>query len=456
MTKGYLSLPRRAVNFSSRRFPQNTGAAAYLTDAEQAQQDALIAKIKSNVEQQLSTRVTATELEAFKNSMPDFKDLPLDALRSLADPKDGVMAKLVEQGIQIQKLKTDLQPAFEDISIRSQIKKWHSSLNEEGATSGKTVLETIKDLKERKKADLKPLELEVRAANSPMLPSNTYNGSAYLPKPEIAAGIVDVIRPTYTFWNYIKKGATSSAAYVWVNKKVPAGSGGAEWIAPGTYKPATSFTIGTETSNAKKIAVNEKVAIELLDDIEGLASWVEDELLYQLYQKASLTLMGDGAGDSNTPKGIQAYANAFQFDTALLKTTNANEWDVIRAGVGYLRATNFNFPVTAFVNPIDTANMVMTKAQNQGQTFIPPATGANIVEDNNIARGSVGIYCLDLYKVLIYKGFTMMWGLENDDFTKNLRTVIAEMRIHQFVSENHAGAFLYDTFANGISQLEAP
>ena len=63
---------------------------------------------------------------------------------------------------------------------------------------------------------------------------------------------------------------------------------------------------------------------------------------------------------------------------------------------------------------------------------------------------------MDLYKILIYKGFTMMWGLENDDFTKNLRTVIGEMRLHQWVSANHSGAFIYDKISNIIDKLELP
>ncbi len=104
--------------------------------------------------------------------------------------------------------------------------------------------------------------------------------------------------------------------------------------------------------------------------------------------------------------------------------------------------------VTAFVNPIDYANMVMTKAVSQGQLFIAGETGANVIEDNNIPVGYVQVALLDYYKVLIYKDLTITYGVENDDFTKNLITAVGEMRIHQFFSENHTGAFIYDTFAN--------
>ena len=80
--------------------------------------------------------------------------------------------------------------------------------------------------------------------------------------------------------------------------------------------------------------------------------------------------------------------------------------------------------------------------------FIPNDPGALIVEDNNIPVGYFQMAILDYYRILIYKDFALTWGWENDDFTKNLVTAVAEMRIHQFFSENHTGAFIYDSFAN--------
>lgn len=458
MTKAFLKFPPARRSFlpkiNSRRMggAQNFRSAAYKSDGsdDKAEMDELLKTIDKRFESQLEKRATKEEIAAIKLSqIPELKEFPLEALRALASETDGALAVLTRQGLEISRLRTSFDSAPKDMSLRSQIKSWLESANEEGGTE--TVSTVIKKIQSRQKSDLKPLEIEMNyRVNSPMLPANTLGGSAYLPRPEFAPGIVDLVRPDYTFWSYIKKGTTGSAAYVWTNKKNPLGA--AAFIAPGVYKPGISFTIETEISNAKKIAASEKVAIELLDDIDGMVSWIEDELLYQVYQKASLTLM-TGVLDSNTPAGIQTLSTGFAFNTLGLETTNANNWDVIRAGVAQLKAGNFKGTVTAFLNPIDYANMVMTKAQNQGQLFIPPVTGATIVEDNNVAVGFVQIAILDYYKIKIYKGFTMMWGLENDDFTKNLRTVIGEMRIHQMFSSNHIGSLLYDTFADGIAQL---
>ena len=47
-------------------------------------------------------------------------------------------------------------------------------------------------------------------------------------------------------------------------------------------------------------------------------------------------------------------------------------------------------------------------------------------------------------------------GYENDDFTKNLVTILAEMRAAAFVKSNHTKAFVYGDFSDAIASLETP
>lgn len=314
--------------------------------------------------------------------------------------------------------------------LKGQIKSWM----DENANA-------IKAIRGGQKADLTPITIKVA---SPMTPANTYNGSAYLPQPEFQSAPNEIVRVQPTFWDYLKKGMTNAAAYVWVNKKNPLGAAG--FIGPGVAKPGISFEIATEISNAKKIAVSEKCATELLEDIPGMETWITQEIAYQLKQKLNTTLM-TGVASSTVPAGIQTISVAYTLTT--VKTTNPNNWDAVRACVAQLRSGNLQGVVTAFMNPIDYANMVLTKAVSQGQYVSnPPETGAVIVEDNNIPVGYVQVAILDYYKILVYKDFQIAFGWENDDFTKNLVTTIGEMRIHQFHSENHTGFAIYDTLDN--------
>lgn len=420
-----------------------------MTELEiKAQKDALLAEIKTQVGSELNTRgyQKKEEVEAIvSKSVDQFKDLPLEGLRSIMDEKTGVMSILKAQGAEIEALKENGIGKPKDMSIRGQIIAWRDA--------NKNALESIKG---GTKAELTPLEVRVA---SPMTPANTLNGSAYLPKPEYQVAPNEIVRLQPTFWDYLRKGRAGSAAYVWVNKKNPLGAAG--FIGPGVAKPGISFEVATEISNAKKIAANEKVAIELLEDIDGFASWVEMELRYQVMQKANTTLM-TGVSSSTVPAGIQTLS--VPFTLVGLETENPNNFDAIRAAVAQIRSGNLVGDVTVFVNPVDAANMDLSKAISSGVYIMPPFTdatgkiiaGARVVEDNNVAVGYLQAAILDYYKILIYKDFTITYGWENDDFTKNLVTVIGEMRIHQIFSQNFTGAFIYDSFANIKAAILTP
>jgi hypothetical protein len=53
----------------------------------------------------------------------------------------------------------------------------------------------------------------------------------------------------------------------------------------------------------------------------------------------------------------------------------------------------------------------------------------------------------------IKEDVTIDIGYENDDFTKNLVTVLAEARLVQRVKSNHYGAFVYGDFSDAITAL---
>lgn len=370
----------------------------------------------------------STELTALKTKIEGMKpDTELIAnLKSEVEKANLAIEALKEKGKKIEH--TDLV---------SQIKEW--------AEKNKAALANIKA---GTKAELSEMTLKV---NSPMTPANTYNGSAYLPQPQFEAGITDLVRVQPTFWDYIKKGATSSAAYVWVNKINPLGAAG--FIGPGVLKPNISFELTTEISTAKKIAVTDKCATELLEDIPGMASYIQDEMAYQLRAKMNTTLM-TGVSSSTVPAGIQTISTTFT--QTGVQTSNPGNWDAVVALVAQLRSGNLMGPVTVFMNPVDYANMKLHKATSQGQLFIPGESGATIVEDNNIPIGFVQAAILQYYRVLIYKDFQVTFGWENDDFTKNLVTTIAEMRIHQFFSQNYTGFAIYDSLANIKAAITEP
>jgi HK97 family phage major capsid protein len=176
-----------------------------------------------------------------------------------------------------------------------------------------------------------------------------------------------------------------------------------------------------------------KASTEILHDVQGMETYIMDELRYEVEMAANAAVL-TGAVSSTNPAGITTIASAFNLTT--VKTSNPTTADAIRAAIAQLRSLNFNGALTAYMNPIDIANMDLEKATDSGVYMLPPFTnsdntvvkGVPIIEENNIAPGYLLIGDMSKYKILMYQDFFIQWGWENDDFSKNLVTVIGEMR----------------------------
>lgn len=362
----------------------------------------------------------------------------------LGDDEKGIRSILKTQGEAIAAIQNKGEQDIKQMNVRSQVKAWMES--------NKSALEA---LKEGKRAELP--QLQIRAAAT-MLESTNLGGSAYLPRPGVQPGVIDLVRTQPTFWDRLTKGRTNLNPYIWVNKTNKQGN--AQFIGEGVLKPLASFELATESSVPKKVAERMKASTELLYDVDGMTSLIEDELRFEVMVAANAAVL-TGTASSTNPKGVTKYASLFTL-TTLDPVPTPNNADAIRAAIAQLQSLNFGQNLTAFVNPIDAANMDLAKG-SEGIYVLPPFTSADgrviagvpVVIDNNIAVGYLLIGDMTKYKVLMYQDFFVQWGWENDDFSKNLVTVIGEMRFHQFVSANHAGAFIYDTFANIKTALTA-
>lgn len=379
------------------------------------------------------------ELEV-RSMLKPYEGLDLEKLREMVGDTDkGIRSILLKQGEDIKKLQQGIEDPNAVLSVRSQVAKWQEKNKED-----------IEAIRSGSKRNLPALEIRVA---SPMTVANTVNvgqpNAFPVQRVQVEAGVNDPVRRAPTFWDYIRKGYTNSPLYIWVNKINPLGAAG--FIGPGVLKPGISFELETENSNAKKIAVSLKTSTELLQDVDGMTTFIEQELRFALDDETNVKLM-TGNNSSTVPAGLQSLSVAYSL--VGVSTTNANNWDALVANEAQLRAGNLKGRVVHFVNPVDYANMRLTKAVSQGQLFVPNLSGGEIVEDNNIPVGYVQSVLIDYYRILIYKDFQVTMGWENDDFTKNLVTFLGERRIHQFVNGQYTGFAIYDTFANIKAAIE--
>jgi HK97 family phage major capsid protein len=372
------------------------------------------------------------------------KDVNFDKLKEiLGDDDKGIRSILLKQGEEITRLKQQGSEAPVQ-SIRSQVEAW--------VKHNKQAIDAVKT---GERAAFSALELRVPTT---MTVAGSLNASPYLPRVGVLPGVVDLVRNSPTFWDRLAKGVSRLNPLVWVNKVNKEGN--AQFIGEGILKPLASFELETETSVPKKVAERMKVSTEMLEDVDGLTSMITNELQYEV-DMACNTAVLVGVNSSTSPAGVTTLAVPFTLAT-LDPVPAPNNFDAIRAAIAQLVSMNF-MPTAAFVNPIDAANMDLSKATD-GQYVLPPfitasgtvVRGVQVIEDNNIAVGNLLIGDFNKYKIEMYKEFYTTFGWENDDFSKNLVTIIGERRFHQRFSSNHVGAFIYDTFADIKTAITLP
>ena len=251
------------------------------------------------------------------------------------------------------------------------------------------------------------------------------------------------------------KGATNSPNITWINR-IP-GEGGPAFIAEGQLKPAMDWKYQPETSTAKKVAVSAKISYEMREDFDYMQSEIENVLRNALVQERTKQLLtGDGTGVNLN--GIFTAAASYT-TTALDGTVEmANKADAIRAVILQMRNLNF-YPDVVMLNPSDRASIDLTKDSTGhyiSDELFRLIREVDIVESTYIPAGQFLVADTRRWSVRPYKGIRVDFGWVDDDFQKNMFTVICEERLHSYFASVDQGAFVKGAFATIIAALQKP
>lgn len=213
--------------------------------------------------------------------------------------------------------------------------------------------------------------------------------------------------------------------------KVKVSTNNAAPVAEGAAKPESDLQITMETAPIRTIAHWMKASRQVLDDAPQLRSMIDTELLYglALVEEAQL-LTGDGTGQNL--EGMIPQATAY---SAPLSLADLNMIDVI--GLAILQASLTNVtPDGIVIHPSDWWQMRTTKDANgkyilgdPGVPVTPSLFGLPVVptEAMTSRKFLVGSYAsqtlYDRWEARVETGYV------NDDFTKNLTTILGEERV---------------------------
>lgn len=255
---------------------------------------------------------------------------------------------------------------------------------------------------------------------------------------------------------YANVAKTNSRSLIYAEYE--SGEGDAEWVAEGGLKPLMDAKLTEKTVTAAKVAIAAKFTEESLYDFPAFVSEVETELLNKLGLKEEQGIL-DGSGSDGEIKGIAGDIPGFAL-TGINSITNANEFDALVAAYTQIVSNSEMAyrPNLVLMNPIDYAKMQLSKDLN-GNYLRPFRYGDELIlglrvetttsiEKGEFFMGDFGYLNIrDLWEV----GLTMGW--ENDDFRKNIVTVIAEKRLMAYVKSQYKTAFVKDTFDTVIEEI---
>ena len=372
-------------------------------------------------------------------------------LKASAIELDTLKGQLNEVGLQFDELHKQVNAKNSEINQKSFSEQIGESLKTQ-----KEALASIKEDSSARKAIFN-VGLNVKAAGT-MTTGNYSGGTVGLTSWD--SDFARVVRRQPFLRQLVTIRPVSTKYVAWAEQSAPDGGAGA--TAEGASKTQADFDMVEANKLVEKITAYIKVSKEALDDIGFLQSEINTELLELVNLKLDADLLGANGTTPNI-KGILAYATTYvPASPFALAIDNANNFDVIRANVAVLANANYNASALV-INPLDSGMMDMVKVSaTDGRYVLPPfysadgqrIAGLPVVTNPGITQGTYLIGDFSKSNLAIREEVNIQVGYENDDFTKNLVTILAEMRATHYIKTNHAGAFYTGTFATVKGQLE--
>lgn len=357
--------------------------------------------------------------------------------------------ELETKGEEVAKLKTNVEELALQV-LELETKGVPSNTPENIGTLLKEKSEELKAMKEKSGASV---QITLKAAGTMALSTNT---TGQIPQAEREQGITRIVRRNPFILELVNVGTIMSNVWEWVEQKNA--DGGAAMTAEGAAKSQADFDLVVASANVKKVTAYIKVTKEMLDDVELMRSEIDQELTELINLKIDDQLL-NGTGLTVNLTGITTNATAWSAGAFALSIPTPNKWDVLRTAINQVRVNLFE-PTYIVMHPTDVTSMELSKGTD-GHYILPPFAsqdGTNVAGIRVVANTGVTIDKFlvgDFSKsgVRFKEGLTINVGYENDDFTKNLVTILAEARLVQRVKSNHYGAFVYGDFSDAITAL---
>jgi len=318
-------------------------------------------------------------------------------------------------------------------------------------------LDALKELKIKKTAEGVVFDMDVKAMT---ITGNVSGGN--VPVEQRLAGMDPLASRMVRLFDIVSRGTATSNVISWVSQANKTGAAGG--TAEGALKNEIAFDLVVVSESVKKRTAFIKVSDEMIDDIDFMATEINNELMRELLKDVeNQVYQGDGTG--NNLNGIRKVATPFAAGSFAGTVDNANIVDVLVVAMDQIKVAEQIPANYILMHPSDVTSLKLIKVSSTDDRYIDRLQlTAGQMSLDGIPILETTLVTIDQYMVGYFPNATVYdkgaisveVGLDSDDFTKNLRTVRAEWRGLVIVKTNVRPSFVKGVFTTDKAAIETP
>ena len=272
-----------------------------------------------------------------------------------------------------------------------------------------------------------------------------------------------VVRKRYGILENSNTGQTTGKFVTYVQQETASGG---DFVKEGFAKTEGEPTWKEVSEEVKKIAQYVKVSKEMLEDLSFIRAEIDNDLITGLresIESALITAPANGINGLLDPTmGLPVFgAGSFANDVP-----NASITDLLRVVMAQIEGEIFT-PTHVIMNPEDFAKLQLTKGTDNTYTypmFLPTQdglgemriAGMRVISSTYMAQDKYVVGDLSKLNVRFRNNIELSVGLDTDDFTKNMVTILAEARLVSYVKANQKKAFVVGTISTDVASILKP
>ena len=359
-----------------------------------------------------------------------------------------------------------------------QLTKLNEALKEQGVVlrklqkgeDTKVSQESLKEILEKNSSNLSALKgsssamnnvkIELKAAGDMSFATNV---TGQVPQAYRIPGFNDLPQRETRILDLPVKATVDSNLIEWVYEANEDGAAGI--TAEGSLKNQIDFDLLVGSEKVQKVTAFITITDELLDDPSQMEAKIRTKLTDKLLQAVEAEYYS-GVGGGTNLNGVRTTATAFTPGTFATGQPNAvenpNIVDVLAVAMNQIALAEQPSANYIFMNPTDVTALKMVKVTSTDKRYVERTLlagstlvvdGVPIIPTTLVTVGEYLIGNFDLAMLVTRNEVMINIGLDADDFTKNLRTILAEWRGLSLVKNNDRTAFVKGVFATDIAAI---